>query len=81
MAGMKRHVANKTGRFTSEARPTLKDIPVGETVLVRFKDEIETTLYEPFRLVERFFKDDFDRDREKYCGVFERVAQTEGGRL
>lgn len=66
--------SSRRGTQFAVTRPKLlKEIEVGEELLVRFKDEINVTGYRRYRLARKFFKDHYDADREVYTGVFERA--------
>ena len=55
-------------------RRSLADIQVGETVLIRFKDDFETTEYRAYRLKTKCFRDKFDEAQGRYTGNFELLA-------
>ena len=55
-------------------RRTLADIQVGETVLIRFKDDFEKTEYRAYRLKNKCFRDKFDEAQGRYTGNFELLA-------
>lgn len=51
----------------------LDGIEVGETVLIRFKDEFETTSWRKYRLEEKHFPTKYDEDRRRHTGTFVRI--------
>lgn len=51
----------------------LDGIEVGETVLIRFKDEFETTSWRKYRLEEKHFPSKYDEDRRRHTGTFVRI--------
>ena len=69
------HVCRNHPTF-STTRHSLWDIPVGETVLVRFKDEVSTTQYRPYRLERKFFKDEIDNQLNRPTGTFRRIEEA-----
>ena len=64
---------NRSGEKCVVIRNSLAEIVEGEVVKIRFKDEFRVTGYMYYRLVEKYFRDMYDKMRGRYTGVFARV--------
>lgn len=66
---------NRSGDICTVVRTSIASIAEGEVVRIRFKGEFDVTPYRLYRLVEKHFRDGWDKQRGKYTGTFARVDQ------
>ena len=64
---------NRSGPTCAVVRCSIGEIAVGEAVKIRFKDEVKTTDYRPYKLERKYFRDDYDASRGRFTGIFRRV--------
>ena len=60
---------NRKGELFKVMR-CLDGIEVGETVLIRFKDEFGMTSWSKYRLQEKHFPTKYDENRRRHTGTF-----------
>ena len=68
MSGSTRH-----GKTAIVVRQSIASIEVGEIVMMRFKDEFHVTPWRKYKLSSKYFRDEFDRARGRFTGVFTRL--------
>lgn len=64
---------NRAGEKCAVIRSSIADIDEGEVVKIRFKGEFDLTKYRYYKLEDKYFRDDCDKLRGRYTGVFSRV--------
>ena len=54
-------------------RTLISDLTVGQVVNVRFRDEFTVTDFRRYKLINKFYRDEFNERRGLYTGVFEKL--------